>query len=82
MSLALPAASFAWSRVTAFHLDEYVGLPLSHPASFRKYLKERFVDQLPTPLRAFHYIDGEGDVWIDAIGAGLRAARPHFLLNR
>lgn len=36
-----------WSRVTAFHLDEYVGLPTSHPASFRRYLHERFVARLP-----------------------------------
>ena len=33
----------AWERVTAFHLDEYVGLPVSHPASFRHYLRERFL---------------------------------------
>ena len=46
-----------WSRITGFHLDEYIGLPLSHPASFRKYLKERFVDLVP--LKEFHYIDGE-----------------------
>jgi len=47
-----------WSKVTAFHLDEYTGLPLSHPASFRKYLKERFEDKAPG-LRKFHYVDGE-----------------------
>ena len=35
-----------WSRVTVFHLDEYVGLPESHGASFRKYLRERFISQL------------------------------------
>ncbi len=46
-----------WSRVTGFHLDEYLGLPISHSASFRGYLKERFVDRVP--LRAFHYINGE-----------------------
>ena len=46
-----------WSRVTAFHLDEYLGLPISHPASFRGYLKARFFDQVP--LREFHLIDGE-----------------------
>ena len=50
-----------WSCVTAFHLDEYIGMPMTHPASFRKYLKERFVDQLPQRLAAFHYIDGEAD---------------------
>jgi glucosamine-6-phosphate deaminase len=48
-----------WSRVTVFHLDEYIGLPMTHPASFRKYLKERFADKLPN-LRMFHYVDGEG----------------------
>ncbi|MDF1659622.1 MAG: 6-phosphogluconolactonase, partial [Verrucomicrobiales bacterium] len=44
----------AWERVTIFHLDEYVGLPIDHPASFRQYLWERFVKQLPHPPRAFH----------------------------
>lgn len=55
------ADDVAWNRVTAFHLDEYVGLPISHPASFRLYLWQRFVSQLPLPLAAFHYLDGEGD---------------------
>jgi len=50
-----------WKRVTAFHLDEYVGMPVSHPASFRRYLRERFVERLPEPLAAFHEINGEGD---------------------
>lgn len=48
-----------WSRVTGFHLDEYIGLPMTHAASFRKYLKERLVDRVP--LGAFHYVNGEGD---------------------
>ena len=61
MLAALVAAEVDWSRVTFFHLDEYVGLPITHPASFRKYLKERFVDRLPTPPAAFHYVNGEGD---------------------
>ena len=51
----------AWDRVTGFHLDEYVGLPITHPASFRLYLWQRFVSQLPLPLRAFHFIDAETD---------------------
>jgi glucosamine-6-phosphate deaminase len=55
------APGIDWSRVTAFHLDEYVGLPVTHPASFRRYLRERFVSKLPAPLHAFHEIDGEGD---------------------
>ncbi|HEY5392790.1 MAG TPA: 6-phosphogluconolactonase, partial [Hanamia sp.] len=36
-----------WNKVSMFHLDEYIGLPLSHKASFRKYLKERFLDKVP-----------------------------------
>jgi glucosamine-6-phosphate deaminase len=50
-----------WNRVTGFHLDEYVGLAIDHPASFRGYLWQRFVSRLPLPLRAFHFLDGEGD---------------------
>lgn len=50
-----------WTSVTGFHLDEYIGLSIEHPASFRKYLKERFVDLLPCPLKEFHYLDGETD---------------------
>lgn len=50
-----------WDKVTAFHLDEYIGLPITHGASFRKYLWQRFVSKLPLPLAAFHFIDGEGD---------------------
>lgn len=55
----LVKAKVDWSRVTAFHLDEYIGIPDTHGASFRKYLKERFVDHVS--LKAFHYINGEGD---------------------
>lgn len=47
-----------WSRVTVFHLDEYVGLPESHGASFRKYLRERFVTQLPV---APEFVPVDGD---------------------
>lgn len=50
-----------WSKITIFHLDEYVGMTETHPASFRKYLRERFIDRLPTPPRAFHAINAEGD---------------------
>ncbi|RPJ38811.1 MAG: glucosamine-6-phosphate deaminase, partial [Chloroflexi bacterium] len=47
-----------WARVTVFHLDEYTGLPETHPASFRKYLKERFAAKVPG-LAAFHYVNGD-----------------------
>jgi glucosamine-6-phosphate deaminase len=59
-----------WQRVTFFHLDEYVGMPITHPASFRKYLKERLVEQLPQPPQAFHYIDAEKDVQAECRGLG------------
>ncbi len=45
-----------WNKVTMFHLDEYVGLPESHAASFRKYLKERFISKVN--LKAYHLVDG------------------------
>jgi len=54
----LVKAAVDWSKVTVFHLDEYLGVPESHPASFRKYLKERFVQQV-AGLRVFHFVDGE-----------------------
>lgn len=46
-----------WSRITLFHMDEYLGLPETHPASFRKYMKER-VEALVKPAE-FHYIQGD-----------------------
>lgn len=49
-----------WSKVEMFHLDEYIGLPQTHPASFRKYLKERFIN-IVNPGKAY-LVDGEGDV--------------------
>jgi glucosamine-6-phosphate deaminase len=49
-----------WSKVVMFHLDEYIGLPVTAKASFRNYLKERFIDKLPS-LKATHLINGEAD---------------------
>ena len=49
-----------WPRVEMFHLDEYIGLPASHPASFRKYLRERLISK--TGITKYHFLDGEGDV--------------------
>ncbi|RHR47844.1 glucosamine-6-phosphate deaminase [Clostridium sp. AF18-27] len=54
-----------WKNVEMFHLDEYIGLSESHPASFRKYLRDRFTNIVPvTP----HFVNTEGD-----IGANLKA---------
>jgi len=52
------AAGIDFSKVTMFHLDEYIGLTADHPASFRKFLKERFVDKLPA-LKTVHFINGD-----------------------
>jgi glucosamine-6-phosphate deaminase len=49
----------AWGEVEMFHLDEYVGLPLEHPASFRRYLVERFIQ--PVRLGRYHLLNGELD---------------------
>lgn len=59
-----------WSKVTMFHLDEYIGLAETHPASFRKYLKERFVAKVHG-LKAAHFVDGENhdpEVECDRLG--------------
>lgn len=50
-----------WSKVTAFHLDEYVGLSVDHPASFRRYLYERFVGPLESKVK-FVPIDGTANI--------------------
>jgi glucosamine-6-phosphate deaminase len=58
-----------WSRVELFHLDEYVGLPITHPASFRKYLLERLIG--PAGIEHYHFLEGESD----ARGAAERVGR-------
>ena len=50
-------SSFDWSKTTMFHLDEYIRLPATHPASFRKYLKERFIDKVHPGI--VHLIKGD-----------------------
>jgi glucosamine-6-phosphate deaminase len=63
-----------WQSVELFHLDEYVGLPIDHPASFRKYLRERLIDK--TGLRQFHFLDAEADpdAVADRVGRELNSA--------
>jgi glucosamine-6-phosphate deaminase len=63
-----------WPRVEMFHLDEYVGLPIDHPASFRRYLLERLVRR--TRITRCHLLDGERDPArvADEVGRELTAA--------
>lgn len=49
-----------WSKVVLFHLDEYVGLTEEHPASFRRYLKERLISKVS--FKSVHLVSGEGDI--------------------
>src|SRR5262245_64250680 len=63
-----------WGSVVFFHLDEYVGLPETHPASFRRYLKERLADRVKPG--AFHFIAGDaGDPRAEAKRVGELLAR-------
>jgi glucosamine-6-phosphate deaminase len=48
-----------WKRVEMFHLDEYIGLPQSHPASFRGYLLKRLINKVG--ITRYHLLDGERD---------------------
>ena len=74
---SLRMSDLDWGAIKGFHLDEYIGLQVTHKASFRKYLKDRFVDKLPNPINAFHYINGEGDpqAECDRVGALIRNTR-------
>lgn len=53
------APDIDWKRVELFHLDEYLGMPATHPASFIKYLVERLINQVA--ITRYHLLDGEGD---------------------
>ena len=69
-------AEVDWSRVTAFHMDEYVGLAPSHSASFQRYMREKVAATVP--VKEFHYLTGNtGDAQAEAdrYAALLRAPR-------
>jgi glucosamine-6-phosphate deaminase len=55
--------SVDWGRITLFHMDEYLGITADHPASFRKYMRER-VQALVKP-KAFHYLEGDAPLPLD-----------------
>jgi len=50
-------AGIAWSKVELFHMDEYLGMPITHPASFRRYLKQRVFDRVHPAVA--HYLEGD-----------------------
>lgn len=57
----LCAADLDWSKVSILHMDEYVGIPEEHPASFRRYLLEHVVERLSPGPAAFHGLRGDAD---------------------
>ena len=57
---SLVKENIEWEKVEVFHLDEYIGLPVTHVASFRKYLYERFINLVK--IKKFHTVDVEGDI--------------------
>jgi len=64
-----------WPKVEMFHLDEYIGLPADHPASFRRYLTDRLIRR--TGIVRFHLLDGESDPAAECERVGtLLAAAP------
>lgn len=67
--VAATGTQIDWSRITGFHMDEYVGLAATHPASFQRYMRERVAAHLP--FGAFHYLDGSAP---DATGEAARYA--------
>lgn len=74
LEFLIAAPEIDWKKVEMFHLDEYVGLPISHPASFRRYLLERLIQ--PAGIEFYHLLNGEGDFSseLDRIGRELNSA--------
>lgn len=64
----------AWTDVELFHLDEYIGLPITHRASFRRYLIDRLI--APTGITSAHLLDGEQDPELvcQTVGRAIAAA--------
>jgi glucosamine-6-phosphate deaminase len=69
-----------WTRVEAFHMDEYLGIAADHPASFRRFLRDRLIDC--APVRAFHELRGDAADWsaeCERYAALLNEARPDLV---
>ena len=80
MAALVAAPDIAWPQVELFHLDEYIGLPISHPASFRRYLMEHLVSK--TGIERFHMLNAERDAdeAIETVGRELARDRVDVLL--
>jgi glucosamine-6-phosphate deaminase len=67
-------AGVDWTKVEVFHLDEYIGLPITHPASFRKILLEHLIEK--TGIAKFHALEGDRDQAevIERVGRELNSA--------
>jgi glucosamine-6-phosphate deaminase len=71
----------AWDLVTAFHMDEYAGMSGHHPASFRRFLRERLLDHVP--VAAFHQLDGgaaDADAECARYAGLLEKAKPSLVI--
>ncbi len=68
------APDIDWARVEMFHLDEYLGMPATHPASFQKYLLDRLIKK--TGINRYHLLNGEDDPSkvINRVSAEIRKA--------
>jgi glucosamine-6-phosphate deaminase len=74
-------AGVPWDRIRGFHMDEYVGLSADHPASFRRYLRERLTEKVP--LKEFDEVDGtaqDPQAFCREYAARLRSADPQLCL--
>jgi glucosamine-6-phosphate deaminase len=76
LAALVTAPGVDWSRVTLFHMDEYLGVGADHPASFRRFLRERVHARLP--VREFHYLAGDAPEPLKEIAryTGLLRAAP------
>jgi len=66
----LGEADIEWDRVVLFHLDEYIGLEGDHPASFSKFLRDRFLAKLPCEVKRFHAINGSAEPMMECARMG------------
>ena len=68
LSYLAASAAIDWKRITAFHMDEYTGLPQDMPQGFGNFLRERLFEKVP--LKKVHYIDGSADPEAECVRYG------------